>query len=112
MYAVVRTGGKQHKVKVGDLIEVEHLGGKPGDKVSLQPLAFVDDESKVTTGHDVLKAITVSATIVEETKGPKLEVFKYQNKTGYHRHRGHRQQLMKIRIDRIEGPGAAGAAAE
>ncbi len=99
MYAVIATGGKQYRVKVGDTLEVEKLTAD-GDSVELRPVMLVDDEGEVTVGPNIGDA-TVTASIVEQTKGPKLTVFKYKNKTGYRRKNGHRQQLTRIRVDAI-----------
>jgi large subunit ribosomal protein L21 len=100
MYAVIATGGKQYRVKVGDTLEVEKLTAD-GDSVELRPVMLVDDEGEVTVGKDALANATVTASIVEQTKGPKLTVFKYKNKTGYRRKAGHRQPLTRIRVDAI-----------
>jgi large subunit ribosomal protein L21 len=99
MYAVIATGGKQYRVKVGDTLDVEKLTAD-GDSVELRPVMLVDDEGEVTVGPNLGDA-TVTASIVEQTKGPKLTVFKYKNKTGYRRKNGHRQQLTRIRVDAI-----------
>jgi large subunit ribosomal protein L21 len=100
MYAVVATGGKQYRVKVGEVLEVEKLAVADGDSVELRPVMLVDDDGAVTAGPD-LGGASVTASVVEQTKGPKLTVFKYKNKTGYRRKNGHRQQLTRIRVDAI-----------
>jgi large subunit ribosomal protein L21 len=101
MYAVIATGGKQYRVQVGDTIDVERVS--PGDdgSVALRPILLVDDDGAVTTDKDALAQATVSATVVEDRKGPKLTVFKYRNKTGYRRKTGHRQHLTRLRVDDI-----------
>ena len=102
MYAVVATGGKQYRVKVGDTLDVERLA--PGDDgtVDLRPVLLVGDDGSVTAGADALAKATVTASVVEQRKGPKLTVFKYKNKTGYRRKAGHRQPLTRIRVDDIK----------
>ena len=101
MYAVIATGGKQYRVKVGDTLEVEKLEGGDDGSIELRPILFVGDDGAVTSGRDDLDGVTVKATVVEQVKGPKLTVFKYKNKTGYRRKNGHRQPLTRIRVDEI-----------
>ena len=101
MYAVIRAGGKQHKVAKGDVIEVELL--KDGKKtVDFVPLMVVDDKGKTTAGATALKGAKVTATILGETQGVKLHIYKYKNKTGYRRHTGHRQRYTSIEISDIK----------
>ena len=101
MYAVIATGGKQYRVKVGDTLDVEKLAASDDGSVELRPLLFVGDDGAVTSGRDALAGVTVKATVVEQVKGPKLTVFKYKNKTGYRNKNGHRQPLTRIRVDEI-----------
>jgi large subunit ribosomal protein L21 len=101
MYAVVATGGKQYRVKEGDALNVEKLDVGTEETVSLRPVMIVDD-ADVTVGADALSGASVTATVVDHHRGPKIRVFKYKNKTGYRRRAGHRQSLTRIRIDRIE----------
>jgi large subunit ribosomal protein L21 len=100
MYAIVKTGGKQYKVAVGDVVEVEKLAGEPGTEVSLPAVLFVDG-STVTTDADALAARSVRATVVAQVKGPKIRIHKFKNKTGYHKRQGHRQQLTRVEVTGI-----------
>ncbi len=102
MQAVIATGGKQYRVAVGDELEVERL--HPGDDgtVTLQPVMVVGDDGAVSATPDALDGASVTATVVDETRGPKLTVFMYRNKTGYRRKTGHRQRHSRIRIDAID----------
>jgi large subunit ribosomal protein L21 len=100
MYAIVKTGGKQYKVAVDDVVTVEKINGDPGDVVSLVPLLLVDGDD-LTTGADALAAATVSVKVVEHTKGPKIRIHKFKNKTGYHKRQGHRQPLTKVQVTKI-----------
>jgi large subunit ribosomal protein L21 len=109
VYAIVKTGGKQYKVAVGDVVEVEKVVGAPGASVALPALLVVDGTS-VTTDAAALAGVTVSAEVVAQTKGPKIRILKYKNKTGYKKRIGHRQQLTQVRVTGIE-TGAATAAA-
>ena len=100
MYAIVKTGGKQYKVAVDDVVVVEKIDGAPGDRITLQPLLLVDGDD-VTTAADALASVTVSATVLEHTKGPKIRIHKFKNKTGYHKRQGHRQPLTKVQVTKI-----------
>ena len=106
MYAVIRTGGKQYKVKVGDVIDVERIGGEDGANVELVPLLVVDDEGKVSSRPSELVGAKVTASVVAQHRGEKLRVFTYKNKTGQQRHQGHRQSLTRLKVERIDLPGA------
>ena len=100
MYAIVKTGGKQYKVAVDDVVTVEKIDGEPGAEVSLPAVLLVDGDD-VTTDAEALAAATVSATVVEHTKGPKIRNHKFKNKTGYHKRQGHRQPLTKVQVTGI-----------
>lgn len=101
MYAVVATGGKQYRVAVGDVLDVETLIPGEDGSVALRPVMLVGDDGTVTVAKDALGAATVRATVVEDRKGPKIVVFRYKNKTGYRKTTGHRQRLSRIRVDEI-----------
>ncbi len=100
MYAIVKTGGKQHRVAVGDTLEVERGLGAVGTQVSL-PAVLLVDEGTVTSDAATLAGVTVSAEILAETKGPKIRIIKYKNKTGYRKRQGHRQGLLQLRVTDI-----------
>lgn len=101
MYAIVKTGGKQYKVAEGDLVKVEKIEGEPGSSVALTPILLVDG-AEVTTSADKLAKVSVSAEIVEQTKGPKIKILKYKNKTGYKKRQGHRQPLTILKVTGIK----------
>jgi len=101
VYAIVKTGGKQYKVAVGDVVEVEKIVGQPGAGVAL-PALLVVDGADVTTDAAALAGVTISAEVVAHTKGPKIHIMKYKNKTGYKKRQGHRQQLTQVRVTGIE----------
>ncbi len=104
MYAIVKTGGKQYKVAVGDTVEIEKLTGAAGANVTLPALLVVDGET-VTSDAAALAGVTVSAEVLAQTKGPKIHIVKYKNKTGYRKRIGHRQQLTQVRVTGIETKG-------
>ena len=99
-YAIVKTGGKQYKVAVGDLVKVEKIEGEPGAAVSLTPVLLVDG-AELTTDADKLAKVTVTGEVVEQTKGPKIRIHKFKNKTGYHKRQGHRQKLTVVKVTAI-----------
>ena len=101
MYAIVKTGGKQYKVAEGDLIRVEKIEGEAGDSVALTPVLLVDGANVTSTSGDLAK-VNVSAEIVEQGKGKKIDILKYKNKTGYKVRQGHRQPLTTIKITGIK----------
>ena len=100
MYAIVKTGGKQYRVAEGDVIEVEKLAGQPGDEVSLAAVLLVDGETLVTDATSLANA-AVTAEVVAHTKGPKIRIHKFKNKTGYHKRQGHRQRLTQVKVTGI-----------
>ena len=98
MYAIVRSGGRQHKVAVGDVLEIDRTSSEAGSTVSLQPLLLVDGE---TVSTDVA-GVSVTAEVLTQTKGPKIRIIKYKNKTGYRKRQGHRQKYTQVRVTGIE----------
>jgi len=100
MYAIVKTGGKQYKVAEGDVIEIEKLAGEPGDAVALSAVLLVDGDNLVSDAAQLAK-VSVSGELVEHTKGPKIRIHKFKNKTGYHKRQGHRQPLTRVKVTGI-----------
>jgi len=100
VYAIVRAGGRQEKVSVGDVLTVDKLDGEAGSTVELKPLLLVDGTA-VTSAASVLATVKVTAEIVEPTKGPKITIMKFKNKTGYRKRQGHRQHLTRIKVTGI-----------
>lgn len=101
MYAIVRAGGRQEKVSVGDTILINKIKGEAGDAVDLQPLLLVDG-STVTSDAGKLAQVSVKAEVVGPAKGPKITIMKYKNKTGYKKRQGHRQALTQVKITDIQ----------
>jgi len=97
MYAIVKTGGKQYKVAEGDVLQIEKLDAQPGAEVAFPAILLVDG-TDVTTDADALAKVNVTAEVVAQTKGPKIHIHKFKNKTGYHKRQGHRQKLTQVRI--------------
>ncbi len=101
MYAIVRSGGRQHKVAVGDVVQVDRIVGDAGDPVDLKPLLVVDGDS-VTSDAWVLEGVKVTGEIVAEVKAPKIDILKYKNKTGYRVRKGHRQKYTQVKVTSID----------
>ena len=101
VYAIVRAGGRQEKVSVGDVLIIDKVSGEAGDAVELTPLMVVDGAT-VTTDGDALAKVTVTAEVVKAAKGPKITIQKYKNKTGYKKRQGHRQPLTQVKITAID----------
>lgn len=101
MYAIVRAGGRQEKVSVGDVLTVDRIAGEHGSTVELTPVLLVDGET-VTSDAEALAKVKVSAEIVEETKGPKIAILRYKNKSGYRRRQGHRARLTRVKVTGID----------
>src|SRR5215207_5613156 len=95
VYAVVKAGGSQHKVAVGDTFTINRLAGAEGDKVALPAILLVDGDTD-TSDAAALAKVTVTGEIVEHGKGPKIRIHKFKNKTGYHKRQGHRQRLTDV----------------
>jgi large subunit ribosomal protein L21 len=105
MYAVIKTGGKQYRVKAGDVLVVEKLAGEPGAKVSFDQVLMLGDGAGVTVGAPTVAGAVVSATLVETRKGEKIKVFKKIRRQGYRRTGGHRQLESVLRVTAISGDG-------
>ena len=100
MYAIVKTGGKQYKVAVGDVLEVEKLEGEPGDKVELRAICTIDGD-QVEADPEAAAKTKVEASVVEQFRGKKQLVFKFKKRKNYKKMRGHRQSLTRIKIESI-----------
>ena len=100
MYAIVRAGGRQEKVAVGDVVVLDRVAGELGSSIALPALLLVDG-AVVTTDASVLAKVSVTAEIVGHSRGPKIDILKYKNKTGYRRRQGHRQDLTAVKVTDI-----------
>ena len=101
MYAVIESGGKQYRVSEGDLITIETLPYLVGDKVELDRVLLVSSDSGITVGQPTVDGAKVVSRVEEIGRGPKIRVWKYRPKERYRRRRGHRQNRMFLRIEKI-----------
>ena len=100
MYAIVRAGGRQEKVAVGDVVRVDKLAEDNGASVTLPAVLVVDGET-VTSDPKKLAKVTVTAEVLGATKGPKIIIHKFKNKTGYRKRQGHRQHYTEVKVTAI-----------
>ncbi len=108
MYAIIRTGGHQYRVREGDTLDVELLAGEAGDEVVFDEVLLLEDSGDVRVGAPTIEGASVKAAIDVQTRGPKLLAMKYKNKTRSRTVRGHRQHLTRVKITSISGAVSAG----
>ncbi|MBC7344176.1 MAG: 50S ribosomal protein L21 [Clostridia bacterium] len=101
MYAIIESGGKQYKVKEGDILKLEKLPYSPGDTLEVSHVLLVKSERGVEIGSPIVPGAKVLLTVLEHGKGDKIVVFKYKPKKNYRRKYGHRQQFTKVRVEKI-----------
>lgn len=106
MYAIIRAGGKQAKVQSGDVIDIERIKSDD-EKLTFQPLLVVDDDGNAVSDRSALAKASVTAKVLGESAGEKLDIFKYKNKSGYRRRQGHRQKYTRIEITGIKLPAGS-----
>jgi large subunit ribosomal protein L21 len=107
MYVIVETGGKQYRLQQGETVRVERLDGEAGGQVTLASVLAASTDQGLQVGRPTLADATVTATIVRQGRGPKIHIYKYKRRKGYHKKIGHRQDFTELRIDRIALPGVS-----
>ena len=100
VYAIVRAGGRQEKVSVGDFVTLNRVVGAAGSTIELPALLLVDGEKITSTVKDLAK-VKVKAEILENVRGEKVVIQKFKNKTGYRKRQGHRQELTRVKVTDI-----------
>ena len=102
-FAIIKTGGKQYKVKEGDKIKIEKIPGnfKEGDKITFEEVVALGDDSNMELGQPTLEGKKVEAKFLEEVKGPKIRIQKFKAKSNYDKVIGHRQKLFRVEITKI-----------
>ncbi len=111
-YAIIESGGKQYKAVEGQTIEVDLLSTEVGKKLKLDGVLLVADGDNVVIGSPTVSGASVSTTVVDHFKGPKIIVFKYPPRKRYRLKKGHRQQYTRLMVESIEAKGVAKAAAK
>ena len=101
VYAIVRAGAKQQKVAVGDVIEIDQISTGVGETLTL-PVVLVVDGDSVTSDQKKLDKASVTAEVLGATKGPKIVIQKFKNKTGYKKRQGHRQKYTQVKVTDIQ----------
>ena len=101
MYALVKTGGKQYRVAKDDTILVERIAAEEGAEVILNDIVMLGDGDKVTIGTPAVDGAAVSATVVRQTRGPKIIIFRRKRRKNHRRTQGHRQDLTLLKINDI-----------
>jgi len=98
MYAIIKTGGKQYRVKKGDVIHVERLKNEPTNDIEFSEVLFLNDEGTPIVGKPIVANCIVKGELLKEVKGPKVFAFKYKKRKRYRRKVGHRQKYSQVRI--------------
>ncbi len=102
MYAIIQTGGKQYRVETGDVLDVELDAAGEGDSIEFDEVLLVGEGESVRIGAPLVENARVSASRLDDVRGPKLLVFKKKRRKGYKKLAGHRQNLLRVRIDEIQ----------
>ncbi|MCS6770870.1 MAG: 50S ribosomal protein L21 [Kiritimatiellae bacterium] len=100
-YAVIETGGKQYRVKAGDVLDVEKLEAAPGEKVTIDRVLALNTGAGLSVGRPLVAGASVVATVVDQHRGEKVYNFKKKRRKGYHRKVGHRQSLTRLKVESI-----------
>ena len=101
MYAVIRSGGRQYRVEVGQVFDVERLPNDVDDEIQITDVLLVGDGEDTVIGQPTVEGATVTATVVDQVRGKKVIVYKYRQRTNYRRKGGHRQYYTRLRVDDI-----------
>lgn len=101
MYAIVETGGKQYRMRPGDVLDVEKLQGEPDSEIQFDRILAVKDGDTLKVGAPVVEGARVKARVLEHRRDRKVIIFKYKRRKGYRRKRGHRQWLTRVRVEEI-----------
>jgi large subunit ribosomal protein L21 len=101
-YAVLKSGGKQYRVSAGDVILVEKIIGESGSKITFDDIIMMGEGAKIHVEENELKTASVTGEVIEQTRGPKLLVFKKKRRHNYRRKKGHKQDLTAVRIHSID----------
>jgi len=101
-YAIIRSGGRQHRVAEGDIVDVDYLNAEVGKEGLFADVLMIGDGDNITHGSPLVEGATVHGEVLEQRKDKKVIAFKYRRRKGYHRTVGHRRKLTRIKITQIE----------
>jgi large subunit ribosomal protein L21 len=101
MYAVIRTGGKQYRIQVGEKLKVEQIEAQSGSELILDQVLMIADGEKISMGNPLVDGATVSATVLGQGRHDKIRIFKMRRRKHYQKHQGHRQNYTEIQITGI-----------
>jgi large subunit ribosomal protein L21 len=108
MYAVIKAGGKQHRVRQGQTLKVEKIAAEPGASVDFDEVLMIADGDRVSLGAPYVAGGKVTATVEDHGRGNKIEIIKFRRRKNYRRKMGHRQHYTELRITEISQPSPAG----
>ncbi|CAN5181364.1 hypothetical protein BH20VER2_BH20VER2_03430 [soil metagenome] len=100
-FAIIKTGGRQHRVATGDIIDVDFLDAEVGTEGVFADVLFAGDGDNFTQGSPLIEGATVTGEVLEQRKDKKVIAFKYRRRKGYHRTVGHRRKLTRVKITEI-----------
>ncbi len=106
-YAIIKSGGRQHRVTEGDIVEVDFLSAEVGKEGIFADVLLIGDGDSISHGSPLIEGATVHGEVVEQKKDKKVIAFKYRRRKGYHRTVGHRRKLTRVRITQIDAGSAA-----
>lgn len=101
MYAIIKTGGKQHKVSPGDVLAIEKINGNKGESVVFDDVLMVADNGNIKVGTPLVEGARVIGEVLAQVKAAKIYVFRMKRRKGYHKKTGHRQKITNIKIKEI-----------
>lgn len=101
MYAVIKTGGKQYRVKEGDVLKIEKLPNDIGSTIKFSEVLMLTDGDKVTVGTPLLDKVSVSAEVLDQARHKKIKIIKFRRRKHHMKHMGHRQYFTQIKITAI-----------
>jgi large subunit ribosomal protein L21 len=107
-FAIIKTGGRQHRVAEGDIIDVDLLEAEPGKETVFGDVLFHGDGDNITHGQPLIEGATVTGEVIEQRKDKKVIAFKFRRRKGYHRTVGHRRKLTRVKITGISLSGSEG----
>ena len=101
MYAIIEADGRQHKVTTGDVLRLNLEHGGEAKTLTFDRVLLVGGEGTAKVGTPVVAGATVTADVIRDMKGPKIDIVKYKRRKGYHKKQGHRQHLVEVKITGI-----------